>query len=87
MPIRPILLGHPARAVARGRISVRRRRMPAPATYHRRPRGDVVRPPLWSVADKDVTAVEGLGSASRPHPLQRASREQAMHEAIACRVS
>ena len=28
--------------------------------------------PLWSVADKDVTTVEGLGSAERPHPLQRA---------------
>ena len=28
--------------------------------------------PLWSVADKDVTTVEGLGAAERPHPLQRA---------------
>ena len=28
--------------------------------------------PLWSVADKDVTTLEGLGSAERPHPLQRA---------------
>ncbi len=28
--------------------------------------------PLWSVADKDVTTVEGLGNAERPHPLQRA---------------
>ena len=28
--------------------------------------------PLWSVADKDVTTVEGLGSAEKPHPLQRA---------------
>jgi len=28
--------------------------------------------PLWSVADKDVTTLEGLGSADRPHPLQRA---------------
>jgi nicotinate dehydrogenase subunit A len=28
--------------------------------------------PLWSVADKDVTTPEGLGSAERPHPLQRA---------------
>jgi len=35
--------------------------------------------PLWSVADKDVTTVEGLGSAERPHPLQRAFiAEQAM---------
>ena len=35
--------------------------------------------PLWSVADKDVTTVEGLGSAGRPHPLQRAFiAEQAM---------
>ena len=28
--------------------------------------------PLWSVADKDVTTVEGLGNAEQPHPLQRA---------------
>jgi nicotinate dehydrogenase subunit A len=28
--------------------------------------------PLWSVADKDVTTLEGLGSADKPHPLQRA---------------
>jgi nicotinate dehydrogenase subunit A len=28
--------------------------------------------PLWSVADKDVTTPEGLGSAAAPHPLQRA---------------
>ncbi len=28
--------------------------------------------PLWSVADKDVTTLEGLGTAERPHPLQRA---------------
>ena len=28
--------------------------------------------PLWSVADKDITTVEGLGDAQRPHPLQRA---------------
>jgi nicotinate dehydrogenase subunit A len=28
--------------------------------------------PLWSVADKDVTTIEGLGSADRPHPLQTA---------------
>jgi len=28
--------------------------------------------PLWSVADKDVTTIEGLGNAQRPHPLQRA---------------
>jgi len=35
--------------------------------------------PVWSVADKDVTTVEGLGSAERPHPLQRAFiAEQAM---------
>src|ERR1700736_1659171 len=27
--------------------------------------------PLWSVADKDVTTLEGLGSAENPHPLQR----------------
>ena len=28
--------------------------------------------PLWSVADKDVTTLEGLGTAARPHALQRA---------------
>ena len=28
--------------------------------------------PLWSVADKDVTTLEGLGTAENPHPLQRA---------------
>jgi nicotinate dehydrogenase subunit A len=28
--------------------------------------------PLWSVASKDVTTIEGLGSAQAPHPLQRA---------------
>src|ERR1700760_1135669 len=35
--------------------------------------------PLWSVADKDVTTLEGLGSPEKPHPLQRAFiAEQAM---------
>jgi nicotinate dehydrogenase subunit A len=28
--------------------------------------------PLWSVAGKEVTTIEGLGSAEKPHPLQRA---------------
>jgi nicotinate dehydrogenase subunit A len=28
--------------------------------------------PLWSVADKDITTLEGLGSVEQPHPLQRA---------------
>ena len=28
--------------------------------------------PLWSVTDKDVTTIEGLGTSERPHPLQRA---------------
>jgi nicotinate dehydrogenase subunit A len=28
--------------------------------------------PLWSVANKDVTTIEGLGNAENPHPLQRA---------------
>jgi nicotinate dehydrogenase subunit A len=28
--------------------------------------------PSWSVANKDVTTVEGLGNAQKPHPLQRA---------------
>ena len=35
--------------------------------------------PLWSVVDKDVTTLEGLGSPEQPHPLQRAFiAEQAM---------
>jgi nicotinate dehydrogenase subunit A len=35
--------------------------------------------PMWSVADKDVVTVEGLGTAEQPHPLQRALiAEQAM---------
>lgn len=35
--------------------------------------------PLWSVADKDVVTVEGLGTVDAPHPLQRAFiSEQAM---------
>jgi nicotinate dehydrogenase subunit A len=28
--------------------------------------------PLWSIADKDVTTIEGLGTSERPHPLQSA---------------
>jgi nicotinate dehydrogenase subunit A len=28
--------------------------------------------PLWSVADKDITTIEGLGTPERPHSLQRA---------------
>jgi nicotinate dehydrogenase subunit A len=28
--------------------------------------------PLWSVEDKEVVTVEGLGNADDPHPLQRA---------------
>jgi nicotinate dehydrogenase subunit A len=28
--------------------------------------------PLWSVADKEITTIEGLGTADRPHPLQSA---------------
>ena len=35
--------------------------------------------PLWSVANKDVTTIEGLGTADRPHPVQTAFiAEQAM---------
>src|ERR1700732_3008694 len=35
--------------------------------------------PLWSVADKDIVTIEGLGSEEKPHPLQRAFiAEQAM---------
>src|SRR5260221_10748090 len=28
--------------------------------------------PVGSVPDKDITRIEGLGSAEKPHPLQRA---------------
>jgi nicotinate dehydrogenase subunit A len=28
--------------------------------------------PLWSVADKNITTIEGLGNAQMPHALQRA---------------
>jgi nicotinate dehydrogenase subunit A len=28
--------------------------------------------PLWSVADKDVITIEGLGTSEQPHPLQSA---------------
>jgi nicotinate dehydrogenase subunit A len=28
--------------------------------------------PLWSIADKEVTTVEALGTTERPHPLQTA---------------
>jgi nicotinate dehydrogenase subunit A len=28
--------------------------------------------PLWSVENEEVVTIEGLGSAERPHPLQRA---------------
>ena len=28
--------------------------------------------PLWSIAGKEVTTLEGLGNAEQPHPLQRA---------------
>jgi nicotinate dehydrogenase subunit A len=35
--------------------------------------------PLWSVADKNVTTIEGLGNPQHPHALQRAFiAEQAM---------
>jgi nicotinate dehydrogenase subunit A len=35
--------------------------------------------PLWSVANKSITTIEGLGSVEAPHPLQRAFiAEQAM---------
>ena len=35
--------------------------------------------PLWSVVNKDITTIEGLGNAEAPHPLQRAFIiEQAM---------
>ena len=28
--------------------------------------------PVWSVADKTITTVEGLGTEAKPHPLQQA---------------
>jgi nicotinate dehydrogenase subunit A len=28
--------------------------------------------PLWSAAGREITTIEGLGSAENPHPLQRA---------------
>ncbi|MBR0994687.1 (2Fe-2S)-binding protein [Bradyrhizobium japonicum] len=35
--------------------------------------------PMWSVADRDIVTVEGLGTVGVPHPLQRAFiAEQAM---------
>jgi nicotinate dehydrogenase subunit A len=35
--------------------------------------------PLWSVEGKDIVTLEGLGDATRPHPLQQAFiTEQAM---------
>lgn len=37
--------------------------------------------PVWSVAGKDVTTVEGLGGDDRPHPLQEAFVEQ---QALQC---
>jgi len=39
--------------------------------------------PLWSVAEKDITTIEGLGSPEQPHPLQRAFiAEQALQSAV-----
>jgi nicotinate dehydrogenase subunit A len=37
--------------------------------------------PVWSVAGKQVTTVEGLGDGDRPHPLQDAFVEQ---QALQC---
>ena len=37
--------------------------------------------PVWSVAGKQVTTVEGLGDGDRPHPLQEAFVEQ---QALQC---
>jgi len=32
--------------------------------------------PVWSVAGKSITTIEGLGTAGRPHPLQQAFIEE-----------
>ncbi len=32
--------------------------------------------PLWSAAGKDITTVEGLGTAEKPHPVQAAFLEE-----------
>jgi len=37
--------------------------------------------PMWSVAGKDVTTLEGLGSRAAPHPLQNAFIEE---QALQC---
>lgn len=37
--------------------------------------------PVWSVVDKDITTLEGLGDESDPHPLQRAFIEE---QALQC---
>lgn len=37
--------------------------------------------PVWSVAGKEITTVEGLGDDGRPHPLQEAFVEQ---QALQC---
>lgn len=37
--------------------------------------------PMWSVAGKDVTTLEGLGSRAAPHPLQTAFIEE---QALQC---
>lgn len=37
--------------------------------------------PLWSAAGRDITTIEGLGTAERPHPLQRAFIDE---QAVQC---
>lgn len=37
--------------------------------------------PVWSVADREVTTLEGLGDETNPHPVQRAFVE---HQALQC---
>jgi nicotinate dehydrogenase subunit A len=32
--------------------------------------------PIWTVADKSVTTIEGLGTPEKPHPLQQAFLEE-----------
>jgi nicotinate dehydrogenase subunit A len=37
--------------------------------------------PVWSVADQEITTLEGLGDEANPHPLQR---QFVAHQALQC---